>query len=346
MASRRARRGGLGVTVVLVLTTPIAARAQDLGHKLLGTIGLEAGARPPPGLRVADRFVYYAAGRLNDRNGSAIPGLGFDLDIAADALGIAYTSEGPRSSTTVTVAAAVPIAHASVSTTNPEASLDKLGIADIYVQLAGLGWRAERVDIVASYALYLPTGRFDLGGRGVSSGQVTYELALGGQLAFDEARRWFVAGLASYDLYGEKWGADITRGDTLQVQGGVGVRPFEIVEMGMAAYAQWQVRDDRGADVPERLRGARDRAVGLGPELAVSIPPLRMRLRVRCAWDLAASARPDGRVFVVGLSFPVWQPEAPEAAARPSSSRGSRPEPGPSQGRGLTPPAPSATEAP
>jgi hypothetical protein len=310
---RLARHGRLSAVVALVLTTSIAARAQDLGHKVLGTIGLNAGARPPPGVHIANRFVYYAAGQLNDRDGDAIPNLGLDLDAVAGALGVAYTFEPPRSSTSVTVAAAAPIARVSVSTTAAETRLDKYGFADVYVQPMGFGWRAGRADIVASYALYLPTGRFRLEGRGVSSGHVTQQLSLGGQLAFDEARRWFVASLASYDLNGKKWGLDLTRGDTLQVQGGLGVRLVENVEMGIAGYAQWQVRDDHGADLPEQLRGARDRAVGLGPELAVAIRPLRAHLRVRCAWDISTAARPEGGILVAGLTFQAWQPKALES---------------------------------
>jgi hypothetical protein len=76
----------------------------------------------------------------------------------------------------------------------------------------------------------------------------------------------YISGLASYDLNRRARGIDLTRGDTVQFQGGAG-KTLGIVDFGLVGYALWQVRDDRGNDLPESVRGARDRAFGLGPEI-------------------------------------------------------------------------------
>src|SRR5215467_427647 len=70
--------------------------AQDLGHKLPGLIGLDAGRIPEPGLYVVDRVVSYEAHELRDRFGNVIPIGEFELQGLSNAAGISYTFKLPR----------------------------------------------------------------------------------------------------------------------------------------------------------------------------------------------------------------------------------------------------------
>ena len=63
----------------------------------------------------------------------------------------------------------------------------------------------------------------------------------------------------------------------------------------------WQVRDDRGADLPAALRGARDVALGLGAEADYTVARIRSRFTVRYCRDVVAKSRPLGRILVVGV---------------------------------------------
>jgi hypothetical protein len=62
--------------------------------------------------------------------------------------------------------------------------------------------------------------------------------------------------LGSFDLNQRKECIDITRGDTIQFRGGAGKtlrRASKIlpsVDLGLAGYGLWQVRDNRGAALP------------------------------------------------------------------------------------------------
>jgi hypothetical protein len=142
------------------------------------------------------------------------------------------------------------------------------------------------------------------GGKGLSSGHVTQQFSAGGTIFLDKDRTAFVTALSSYDLNLRKRDIDITRGDTLQVQGGAGVsRSDRVFEAGLAGYWLSQVRADRGADVPLLLRGLRDRVYGLGPEAAVNVKPIRSQIRIRYEWDLGARSRPRGNVLVVGFAL-------------------------------------------
>ena len=301
------------VVVVELLSVAGIVDAQDLGHKLPGLIGLDAGTIAPPGLSVLDRFVTYNADELRDRNGNIVP-IGPELRVLSNAVGISYTYRFPQSCTTLSARAAAPVARLRLNVQDiPAASVDEFGLADIYIQPLEWGCEKDRFEIVASYSLYVPTGQFLLaGGKSVSSGNVTHQFSFGGTIYRNKERTSFITALASYDLNLRKRNIDITRGDIFQIQGGIGVRRHnQVLEMGLAGYALWQVRDDRGADLPPVLSGARDRVFGLGPEVAVLIKSINSELRARYEWDIGARSRFQGNVFAVGIKILVQHPRPP-----------------------------------
>jgi hypothetical protein len=165
------------------------------------------------------------------------------------------------------------------------------------------------------YAFYVPTGRFTPPQirEAVGRGHWTNEFSLGGTIYFDRGKTWHFSGLASYELNGRKRGVDLTRGDTVQFQGGAGKTLRRIVDVGLAGYALRQVRPDRGSALPAPLRGARDRAYGLGPEIDITIPPIRSRITVRYCHDVSVRARPFGQTLVVGLSIVARRTDKPTA---------------------------------
>ena len=304
------RKLGLLLTVcVQLLLVAKTTAAQDLGHKLPGLIGLDAGRIPEPGLYLVGRVVDYEANELRDRNGNVIPIANFHLHGLSSAVGISYTVNLKQSSVSLTATAAAPAARVRLNISDrPEASFDRFGLADIYIQPVRLGWRGDHFDFVSSYALYLPTGAFLLG-KGVSTGHVTHEFSAGGSIYANRNSGIFLTALASYDHNLRKRDIDITRGDTFQIQGGVGLNFLDqVIEVGAAGHGLWQVRPDRGADVPLLLREGRDRVYGVGPEVAVLIKAIRSQIRVRYEWDLGVHSRPRGNVFAAGINFVVWRP--------------------------------------
>jgi hypothetical protein len=296
------------ITLVCLLVAS-SARAQDLGHKLPGVIGLDAARIPEPGLYLVDRVVDYSADEVRDRTGREIPIEDLELRGLANGIGVSYTTRLSRQKPlSLTLTAGAPIAHLALNIHDrPEASFDRFGLTDFYIQPLRLGWRAQQFDAIGGYAFYVPSGRSPLaGGRGLSSGQITHQFAAGGSIFSDKSRKAFLTALGSYDINLRKRGIDITRGDTFQIQGGAVVsRIRQFLEIGVATCALWQVRDDRGADLPPLLKGARDRVFGLGPEAAVLLPSIRSQVRVRYEWDMGVRSRPQGNILVVGFTYLV-----------------------------------------
>jgi hypothetical protein len=305
MASRRI----LAIALVASwLVAPGTAVAQELGDKVPGSTGIDSGVQSKPGLLVGDRLGWYASNQARDQNGNVLPLKGFDLDVVANSFGANLTLRGPLA-TYLSATFAAPLAKISLNSNQPLTDVDRFGVGDFYLMPLQLGWLLGHFDVVTSYAIYIPSGRFEAaGGKGVSSGQVTNEFSLGGAVFFDREKRSRFSAMASYDLEGKKKGIDITRGDTITIQGGAGTQFSKVLDIGLAGYALWQVQDDRGADLPDALRGGRTRGFGLGPEAGWTISAIRTKVTARYEWDLGARARPMGRVLFIGAAFQAWAP--------------------------------------
>ena len=129
---------------------------------------------------------------------------------------------------------------------------------------------------------------------------------MGETLYFDSGRTWQFSALASLSLNQKKLGIDITRGDTVQIQGGVGKVCFRIVDVGLVGAAYWQVRDNRGLQLPPVLQVRATASMASGAELDVTMP-IRGRAILRYAHDLGSQTRPEGQLFLFGLNFTAWQ---------------------------------------
>ncbi len=295
------------VIALVFAASPVLAQ-EDIGHKALGTVGLRAGAQAPPGIYIADRLLTYSADEAIDRNGKRLD-VGLNSQATAGALGVKAVFLLPVLGTHLGVAAAIPVARVHVDTQRPLASIDRFGLGDLFLQPVQLGWRVPHLDVVTSYSIYVPTGRYEpRGGSGIGRGYVTHQFSVGSAVYLDRARNVHVSALASYDANQRKRGIDITRGDSIQVQGGAGVRFLRLFEVGVVGYALSQVTDDTGADLPRVLRGARDRVVGVGGEAGVLIPWIRGQLSVRYARDVFARSRPMGSIFVLGFTVALLPP--------------------------------------
>ena len=305
------RRAHVVLVAAAALTAEAASAQQQLGTKIMGGLGIDAGVQGPPGLYVLDRVLGFDASKVRDRSGATLPIQGLDIRARANGLGLAYTF-APRSWPYLTMAASAPLAHVSVNSDEPFASVDRWGFGDLFVQPIEAGWSRPRYNAVLGYDFFAPTGKFEpKRGVGVGRGYWTHQFSLGGAFFSDTLRTIRASALMSYDLNAKMRGIDITRGNMLSVQGGAGVTARRIWVVGVAGYALWQVSDDRGSNLPPVLAGARTRTYGLGPEVDVVIPTIGLRAEVRYEWDLGTRARPQGQVFAVGLGYRAWAPVKP-----------------------------------
>ncbi len=303
------RATGVTAFALLLASGAEAQQQQQLSHKVMGTLGLQAGSQADTGIYAIDQVLFYDAHDLIDRNGNSLP-VGLNANAVGNMFGVAATFLVVPLATYTTTAVGVPVSWTSVNTQEPEASLDRFGLGDLFLQPLQLGWRTGPVDIIVGYALYIPTGHLEPGGQdGVGNGYLTHEPSAGGTLFLGDRHRWTVSALASVDVNGRMRGIDVTRGATLQVQGGVGATLFPMFDVGVAASGLWQLTDDSGTALPEPLHGARDRIYAAGPEVSVTIAPIRARCTLRYEHDFLALSRPQGQVFFFGITGLLWDPQ-------------------------------------
>jgi len=296
---------------LVVLLGALATRplkAQQLGYKLLGSLGIDAGAVSPPGLVLVDQSLHYSSSQLRDRDGNVVPIEGLKMSAAGTALGASYTTK-TRSAPYVTFAFGLPIARIHVSSDAPAASLNGFGFADLVLQPLKVGWRLRRFDVVTGYVIYAPTGHFEpRGGANVGHGYWTNQFSLGGAVYADSAKTFRVSALASYETNTRKRGIDVRRGDIVQIQGGAGATVKRIVTLGVAGFALWQVSPDRGTDIPPPLRNERSRVFGAGPEGDLTIPHWKTRIALRVEEEFGVRSRPQGQVIALSVSYLAWSP--------------------------------------
>src|SRR5262249_25250817 len=92
--SVRVRTIRIVIAAVLLLSSAapaVMAQSQDLGHKILGGLGLDAGTQSEPGVYIGDRVVVYRSGELRDRNGDRIPVEGLDIRARSNVAGLSKT---------------------------------------------------------------------------------------------------------------------------------------------------------------------------------------------------------------------------------------------------------------
>lgn len=289
----------------LMAFSPPTSAEGDFGHKILGTVGLDAGSQSDSGVYLGNRFIYFAADKLMNRQGQPVPVAGLDMQAFANVFGVAGTLKleaGPY----LSAAFAVPVASVHLKAEQPAINIDRQGLADLFIEPLMLGWRLPRLDITSAYSIYAPTGQ--LNRRGYAQPQWSQQVSAGSTIFFDDERNLRLSALTSYNIYHRKLNIDVTRGDTVQIQGGLGGRFFQLLDVGVVGYALWQVAADTGSALPLALSGQRERVFGLGPELGITIPQLKARLSARYEWELGAQSRLEGQILVVSLSMLAWRP--------------------------------------
>ena len=79
----------------------------------------------------------------------------------------------------------------------------------------------------------------------------------------------------------------------------------QLIQLGAVGYAEFQLTNDSGSDVPAFNRGNKDRVFGLGGEFGMIWPASKFNLLVRVIPEFGVRSRTQGLTFVAaaGKSF-------------------------------------------
>lgn len=261
------------LAIAILALFPQPGTGQSIPTTNKGWIGLNSGTQPPAGIYVTTLLWNYKFDTLKTNDGRTIGGRGVaSVNQVVPALFFAYVSEGKLLGGNYSASFALPLANTAIELPQLERSTD-WGASDMYFQPFQLGWHLKHADLLAGYAIYLPTGRFTAGSfNNTGLGQVSNEFSFGFTLYPLENKRINLATITQYYLESGKERSPQKTGQSIQLQGGAGLAFKDgLINGGLAYYTQWKITEDRVPLALPAFRG-KNRYLGLGPEFSTVLP--------------------------------------------------------------------------
>lgn len=302
--------------IALLVLINFSLQAQLKGTHLLGDMGLQSGSQPPPSLSVFVPMFNYHTSTFVKSNGDKIDAPSINMFLLGFGGGIVTNKKILGGN----YGASVLLAFASSKIEgNLISNKSSLAFTDMYIQPLQLGWKTKHVDYTFGYALYLPTGKYELGGDdNAGMGIFTNELSAGSTVYFDPKKELNFSALFSYALNSKKKNTgdnDITVGNLLTVEGGLGktwYKPVKgnplpmIINAGMVYYMQFKTTNDKMA-IPAINSSTfdlanKDRGYALGAEANIFIPTIKGSISLRWLGEFGSRNRTQGNSFFITLA--------------------------------------------
>lgn len=300
------------VLTATLLLTAFCGNAQLKGGHILGSMGLQSGTQSPENtLSVYIPGYIYSASSLRDSNGDKVGNP--DLTMFITGIGANYVSDfkilGANYGATILIAGASNTIQGSYIDSKSD-----FAFTDMYIQPIQLGWHNKRADFVFGYQLYLPTGKYELGGSNNSGlGMFMNEFSAGTTLFFNDKKTFHFSALASYEINGKKKDTDIKTGDILSIEGGLGktfycmnaekTAPKGILNAGLIYYLQYKVSEDK---IPVGsilvIEPDKDKVAGLGAEINYLHIGCMTSAGFRWVGEVNAENRFQGNTFFITLA--------------------------------------------
>jgi hypothetical protein len=302
--------GWLAITALLVCTLGITpARAQLNTQHIRGLAGLKAGSQPPPHWYFILPLLYvYNTDTIRTADGKKLP-------INVSVKSVAYAG-GAATVTTKKILGAnygyqilFPV---GVNNLIQGAQIDENpgpGISDSAIVPIQLGWHFARADAIASYSLFLPTGRYtDGASNNTGYGMWGQEVAFGTTAYLTGSKQYHAATLASLTWQGDKEDSETHVGSALNLEGGVGGDFLKGgLTVGLAYYTTLKLSKDEIDGFPGILIRGKNKVFGLGPEATLVLAKndtVYGFLRVNYMWEPYARLNTQGSTFSITLTFP------------------------------------------
>lgn len=294
-----------------ILAAPLAS-AQLKGDHILGDAGLQSGTQAPPGFVLVVPVYVYAASKLKNSKGDVVSD-NLHLNMFVTGIGGSWVTNLKILGANYGGSVLFPFASNRLESTVINTK-SPLAFSDIYFQPVQLGWHRKQADFLFGYALYFPSGKYELGGDDNSGlGQLVNELSAGTTIFFDKTKLLHFSSLLSYAFNAEKKNSDIKTGDNLSIEGGLGKTWYKkaaagpvprIINAGIVYYMQFKTTTDK---IPPAgsyaFDPAKDQVFAAGLEGSYYAPHIRMLFNLRWAAEMGAQNRIQGNTFMLTLGY-------------------------------------------
>lgn len=304
-----AARGLVSACALLVLVAnSLNVQGQETAPYPNGTSGLLAGTVPPPGHYWLMYNRLYTADVLKSPDGgvaTAADGgpLGLDFEALANVHRFIYVTDKKIWGADYAWNFVVPFV--AIDAQIASAGIDDVDfkIGDMNVEPFVMEWHKPRYDFGFVYGFFSPTAhRSDTRPSLPGKDFWTNYAGLAGTYYLDEERTWSASILSRYEVPTKRMHKDITPGNNLSFEWGIGKTFQETSTFGVSGYCSWQTTLDRGSDVtyPNVL----DHVYGIGPEVQYFSPEHKVGFHFRYWWEFDARDRPEGTIMTLTLVKP------------------------------------------
>jgi hypothetical protein len=184
------------------------------------------------------------------------------------------------------------------------------GISDSVIEPISLGWHFKRADAVASYAIFVPTGRYENGAsNNTGLGMWGHEFGIGTTVYLTESKQYHAATLATFDFQSKKKDSETKVGNAMNLEGGVGGDFMKGgLTVGLNYFASIKLTDDHIEGFPDVLVTGKNKDFGLGPEVQLALASkgiLYGLLKVNYQWETYSRVATQGSMLTVLATFLV-----------------------------------------
>ena len=286
------------------------AQAQLNTQHVKGVTALKSGSQPPPhSYIIAPLFYVYTTDTVREPDGGRLP-VDATITTIAGAGGINVVTTKTLLGGHYGYQVLFPVwVNNRIQGTEIDANPGG-GLSDSAIVPISLGWRFKRADAIASYGIFVPTGRYSDGASdNTGFGMWGHELSVGTTVYLDEARQYHAATLVSFDFQSKKEDSETKVGNTMNLEGGVGADFLKGgLTAGLAYYASFKLSADRIEGLPDILIRGKNKVFALGPEVSLALArkgTLYGFLKVNYQWEVYARTTTQGREFSIILTLPV-----------------------------------------
>jgi hypothetical protein len=326
-------RVSTALIIFAILGAASPALAQQKGQWVPGQFGLNAGVIPDPGISYVNIPINYSASQLNNSNGNAFPNVRGTYSFWVDENVIYYVPKhkflGGYFMPYVDLNWASGELVANITGTSLGTGGGGSGFADTYVQPLNMGWHfGKRVDFVAGYGFFAPTGSFAPGAsNNVGSGYWGNAITSGTTLYITKNQATTANLSTVWEIHGQKSGTNITPGQAFTDEWGLGqILPLKkdfsrLLQLGFVGYDQWQVSNSSGT-----IGGIPVSAIpfysvhAMGVQSNLILPAKNLSAFFKYYAEYRALARPQGRTIVFGFSWTLRIPKPAPPAPQPEAA--------------------------
>ena len=278
---------GWVVGSLLLLSTGLTPALAGESSAINGAENYYAGALPPPGFHVIDYTLYYRATDLKDSNGKTNKPPDFSVTAIANVIRPIYVSDAKVLGASPAWHMVIPIVYQKIKAGGVSDS--ETGLGDIYFSPLLLGWHREVFHWVAGLDIIAPTGKYDVNAlSNIGKNHWTIEPAF----AVSAITKQGFTGSAKfmYDIHTENQDTNLTTGDQLHIDYGLGYKVTDNWSLGFGGYWLKGLQNDtqNGVKVADSIQ----EVFAIGPNVMFTKDKLSIVLQPD--FELNAKNRPEG----------------------------------------------------